>query len=197
MTADVDRAQVRARLRLEPAERLTRAGADARAAAPDAAAVFDPVRVLAALHRRGVAFLVIGGLAGAAHGSPRPTFDLDVCYEHAGANLARLAEALRDVRARPLGTEPGRPFELTADRLAQEEHFDLATDAGDFDCTDWGTDAFRALSARALSLTLEGVPVQVVALEDLVRMKRRAGRPQDRRDLAILAAVREELDRPL
>src|SRR5687768_8785541 len=64
------------------------------------------------------------------------------------AQLARLAEALREVRARPLGTDPGRPFELTADRLAQRDHFDLTSEAGDFGCTDWGTEAFRARDAR-------------------------------------------------
>jgi hypothetical protein len=36
--------------------------------------------------------------------------------------------------------------------------------------------------------------LQVVGLDDLMRMKRAAGRPKDRVELEILGALRDELD---
>jgi hypothetical protein len=40
---------------------------------------FDPVRILRALNDWHVSFVLIGGLAGIAHGSSLATFDLDIC----------------------------------------------------------------------------------------------------------------------
>ncbi len=43
---------------------------------------------------RAVDFVVIGGLAATFHGSARVTYDLDICYSRASANVRRLAAAL-------------------------------------------------------------------------------------------------------
>jgi len=47
-----------------------------------------------ALCDAGVDFVVIGGVAATLHGSAYVTFDLDICYSSASANLKRLKEAL-------------------------------------------------------------------------------------------------------
>jgi hypothetical protein len=44
-------------------------------------------------------------------------------------------------------------------------------------------------------MDLDGVTVLVAAIDDLIRMKRAAGRPKDRVELEILGALREEIDR--
>ena len=189
------RTEIRQRLAVGPADRIWRALGDARVSPRAGAPVFDPLPLLTALHRHGVAFVVIGGLAGVVHGSPKLTYDLDIAYEGTEENRTRLSAALREVRARPLGTAPEHPFELTAERLAERDHFDLTTPSGDFDCTDYGTQGFASLRPPAVIVTLGPLPVPVVTLDALMRMKRRAGRPQDERDLAILAALRDEIER--
>jgi hypothetical protein len=45
---------------------------------PSDAEDFDPLPLLEALSAGGVDFVVIGGVAGGAHGSAYPTYDLDV-----------------------------------------------------------------------------------------------------------------------
>lgn len=45
-----------------------------------------------------VEFIVVGGVAAAAHGSPRSTQDVDVVYGRSGQNLQKLLEALERVR---------------------------------------------------------------------------------------------------
>jgi uncharacterized protein (DUF1330 family) len=45
------------------------------------------------LNKFGVEFLVIGGQAAVLHGSPLPTFDVDLCYRRNPENRKHLAEA--------------------------------------------------------------------------------------------------------
>jgi len=47
----------------------------------------------------------------------------------------------------------------------------------------------------AVRATASGIPLLVAGLDDLIAMKRAAGRPKDRIELAILGALGEELDR--
>lgn len=47
--------------------------------------------------------------------------------------------------------------------------------------------AYDVLSADALDAEVEGVPVRIASLAQLLAMKRAAGRPQDLQDLADLA----------
>jgi len=44
-------------------------------------------------------------------------------------------------------------------------------------------------------MTVDSTPIRVAALEDLIRMKRLTGRPQDLVELEILGALREETER--
>ena len=41
-----------------------------------------------------VRFVVVGGVAAAAHGSAHVTNDLDICYDTAPSNVSRLAALL-------------------------------------------------------------------------------------------------------
>ncbi len=157
---------------------------------------FDPGRALDALTDLGVRFVVIGGIAGNALGSDLITTDLDICYARDRGNLERLTEALRALHARLRGAPEDVPFMLDARTLEAGDSFTFITDAGSLDClgTPSGTKGFESLNANALDAEIEGVPVRVVALTDLIRMKRAAGRPKDRAALEILGALREEIE---
>ncbi len=54
----------------------------------------DFARLLEALTRGHVEFVVIGGVAATAHGSAHVTADLDVVYRRTSDNVAHLVEAL-------------------------------------------------------------------------------------------------------
>lgn len=157
---------------------------------------FDPVRALRALHDGGVEFVVVGGVAGAAHGSPSVTQDLDVCPRRTVPNLERLALVLTDLHARLRGAEDDVGFVLDARTLGSGDHFTFVTDAGDLDVlgTPAGTDGFDELAGGATSIDAGGFPVAVASLDALIRMKRAAGRPKDRAELEILGALRDEVE---
>ena len=61
----------------------------------------DPQLALRTLDRHGVAFVLIGGLAGRAAGSPTVTNDAEVCYARDRRNLERLAAALMELQRPP------------------------------------------------------------------------------------------------
>lgn len=158
---------------------------------------FDPIRLLEVLLEEGVEFLVVGGMAGRAWGSPTITNDLDICYSRAKTNLVRLVHALQRLHATLRGAPKDLPFVLDERTLAFGDSFTFDTDFGPLDClgTPSGTKGYRDLIERASVFTVgDGLEVSFTALSDLMRMKRAAGRPKDLIELEILAAVQEELE---
>ena len=63
---------------------------------------FDPLRIVAGLRAHGVNYVLIGGLAAAAHGSPVETDDMDICLASDDQNLDRFGLALLDLGANPV-----------------------------------------------------------------------------------------------
>ncbi len=88
---------------------------------------------LRALAEGGVRFIVVGGVAAAAHGAARATWDVDVVYERSPGNLERLALALAPLRPYLRGAPPGLPFRWGAETLARGLNFTLTTGGGDLD----------------------------------------------------------------
>jgi len=158
----------------------------------------NPEPLLRALHEAGVRHIIIGGFAVNAHGVIRPSRDLDIVPDPDPDNLRRLAQLLADIDARHVGLgefdhdefpfDPTRPEDLEGGA-----NFRLETRLGDLDVMQWvaGIDAdpaYAALAANALSGELGGVPLRVCGLDDLIEMKRAAGRPRDLDDLQRLGA---------
>ncbi len=158
---------------------------------------FDPGAIVAALHRHGVDFVVIGGIAAQLWGSPSSTIDLGICYSRRPENLTRLADALRHLKARLRGVREEVPFRLDARTLAAGDHFTFQTDTGDFDClgVPTGTSGYDDLKADAEQMDVDGLKVWVASMDDLIRMKRATGRAKDRIEVEVLGALRDELGR--
>jgi hypothetical protein len=157
--------------------------------------IFDPLPALRAMHDAGVRFVMIGGLAGRQRGSTTYTNDLDVCYDRAPDNLERLAAALNGMHARLRGVGEDVPFVLDARTLRTGDSFTFETDYGALDvlATPSGTSGYDDLMTGAEPMDFGGFVVNVVALDDLIRMKRAAGRPKDRIEVEVLLALRDEI----
>jgi predicted nucleotidyltransferase len=157
-------------------------------------APFDPLVLLTALSDAGVEFVLIGGVAARLHGSPSLTRDVDICHRRSAENLERLAQVLRELGARLRGVDDDVPFLLDARTLAAGGNFTFATSAGDLDLLAMpaGVDGYEDLIEHAESVHLDDLVVSVADLDDLIRMKRAAGRPKDRIEVEILTAIKDE-----
>src|SRR5713226_2301315 len=151
---------------------------------------YDPLHALRTLQEHGVRFVVIGGVAGRLWGSPTMTNDTDVCYARDEANLERLADALGELHARLRGVDDDVPFRLDARSLANGQNFTFTTSDGPLDVLGMpaGVDGFEERSRNAVEFDVgDGMILPVCDLDDLIRMKRAAGRTKDRIELEVLA----------
>ncbi|MGH7192235.1 MAG: hypothetical protein ACREJM_01735 [Candidatus Saccharimonadales bacterium] len=160
---------------------------------------FDPDALLAVLHRHGVRYVLIGGLAAALRGSATPTFDVDITPAAGSVNLARLSAALTDLdaRVRVDGIPEGLPFSHDAESLTQMTIMNLVTRFGDLDIAfdPAGIADYSQWEIDATLVTVLGVPVQVASLDDIIRSKEAADRAKDRLQLPMLRALRRRQHR--
>ena len=143
---------------------------------------------LRALAEGGVRFVVVGGVAAAAHGAARATYDVDVVYERSDGNLALIAAALAPLRPYLRGAPPGLPFHLDAATLERGLNFTLTTTGGDLDLLGEiaGGGGFEDLLPWSFEAEMFGARVLCLGLDKLIEVKRAAGRPKDLEAIAEL-----------
>jgi hypothetical protein len=155
------------------------------------AAEFRPRALLAHLTAFGVDFIVVGGLAAVIYGSERNTFHLDICPAQDEANLAALGRALSEIDARLRGIEKDFPFVPDGRSLARTQILTLDTSFGPLDvlARPDGSPPYKRLRSRATRVDIGPAAVLVASIEDLLAMKRTAGRPKDEEDVERLEAL--------
>ena len=149
---------------------------------PSEAEPFDPSSALQTLAEAGVDFVVIGGVAGGAHGSSYGTFDLDIVYARDRENLERLAAVLRSIDATLRGAPSDLPFQLEADSLEAGDHFTFSTRLASLDILGRpaGAPPYETLKAAATTIDVAGHAIRIASLDHLIAMKEAAGRPRDK-----------------
>jgi predicted nucleotidyltransferase len=156
--------------------------------------VTDLRGAIEALADAGVRFIVVGGIAGIAHGSARVTFDIDLVYGRDPQNLERLAATLAPHRPTLRGAPAGLPFRLDTATLGAGLNFTLDSSLGPIDLLGEiaGGGTYEQLLPRTVELQVFGRACRVVTLEALIALKRAAGRPKDLEAIAELEALRAE-----
>lgn len=141
----------------------------------------QPEPLLQALDRQGVDFVLVGGLAGLAHGSSYPTFDLDIAYSRDRSNLRRLVDALREIGVTLRGAPADLPFQLEVETFANGANFTFDTEFGSFDVLGdiAGIKSYDELRQASQSEEVFGVQVRIASLDHLIAMKRAANRAKD------------------
>ena len=157
------------------------------------APAFDPERLIRALARHRVGYILVGALAARIHGFPRLTADADITPARNADNLDRLAAALRELEAHVFteAVPTGLAFDCSSRTLANAETWNLVTAAGRLDVLfqPSGTAGYEDLQRSAVRIHAFGVELRVACLADIMRSKEASARPQDRHDVAIMRAM--------
>jgi predicted nucleotidyltransferase len=147
--------------------------------------------MLSGLSRKKIRFVVVGGVAAAAHGSSRVTNDLDICYDNDGGNIGALAGVLAGWEAYPRGIDRGLPFIMDDRTLRGAPVLTLTTTEGDIDVMDQiaGVGPYPEVRKHSEWISALGVRFRVIDLSYLIKAKRAAGRPRDFDHLPELEAL--------
>ena len=155
--------------------------------------VFDLAGLLRSLVDGDVRFILIGGVAVAAHQVVRSTEDVDIVPDSDPDNLMRLGNVLVTLDARILG-DPQREIDPTVRQaLSRGRNLTLSTRLGDLDVVQRapGMPGYAQLAAGAWETAIFDVPLRVCSREDLIAMKRARASPRDLADIADLAQLGE------
>ena len=164
---------------------------------PDESASNPFTRIVRSFRRAGVEFVVIGGQAEIIFGSPRLTFDTDLCYRRTPANIDRLAEALRSLHVRLRGAPSDLPFKADARTLTMGCNFTFDTDEGKLDVLGYVEPLgdYEVLARNAEVWQVDGAPLATISLEELIRVKEHLKRERDRDSLLQLRAIKQVRER--
>jgi hypothetical protein len=150
----------------------------------------DPEKLISTLADHEVKYVLVGALAARLQGFPRLTAVADITPATDHENLERLTRALRTLEARVFteGVPEGLDFDCSPQTISRAEMWKLVTEAGRLDIIfrPAGTEGYQDLARDVVAYSVFGVGIVAASLEDLIRTKEAAGRPQDRQDVVIL-----------
>jgi hypothetical protein len=161
--------------------------------------VIEPV--FEVLNEAAVRYVVVGGLAIVLHGHARLTADIDLVIDLDEREAQKAVQALSSI-----GLIPRAPVELAGLASAESrarwraEHGALVLSLWDPQNPMRAIDVFlehllpfEELWARSELKTLRRTYVRIAGIDDLIALKRLAGRPHDLQDVEALEEIRRRL----
>jgi hypothetical protein len=154
-------------------------------------------KVFKFLHDRDIKFVVVGGVALVLHGVVRLTFDLDLAISLDRSNLSAFLDVMKKLGMLP--RVPVDPQDLLNPEVVESWKTEKGMKVFTFIRPDHPGDdidmfiediiPFDDLYKDAVEFIIGRVPVKVVSIPHLKRMKQIAGRPQDLADLDSLSEL--------
>ena len=158
--------------------------------------VFEPIFQI--LNTAEVRYVVVGGLATVLHGYARLTADVDLAVDLAPEEATKMIRALVAKGFRPqvpvLPEEFANP--MVREIWLREKHmraFSLVDPTNPMRVVDLLLKPevpFEELLARSQEVMLNRTKVRIASIDDLIALKRHAGRPQDLADIEQLETIR-------
>ena len=124
-----------------------------------------------------VKYLVVGGYAVSIHGYPRSTKDLDICIKISGDNAEKMVRVIEDFGFSSLRLT--KEDFLKKDFITQLGHEPVRIDIlNELD----GVPFDEAWENKKI-VAFEKIPINFIGYADLLKVKEKAGRPQDIADI--------------
>ena len=159
--------------------------------------------IIVVLDRHQVRYLIAGGLAVAAHGYGRVTFDVDLVIQLHPDNVRRAMRALESLGYQPIAPVHAQDFadpdirrtwiqekNMVVFGLQSDRHLDTPVDVFVSEPFDFDREYDLALVGDILP----GIQGRFVCLETLIRMKESTMREKDREDVRQLRLLLENPD---
>ncbi len=155
--------------------------------------------MFAEFNRRGVRYVLVGGLAVVLHGHARLTMDADIVVALDEENATKAVDALLALGFVPRSPVDAHSFALESQRKKWIEEknmlvFSMVDPTNPFFAVDLFVDpplAYAELASSAETRDLDGVPITICSKRDLIRMKRISGRREDLADVEALEGLGE------
>ena len=161
-------------------------------------ALFLPV--IDAFNREKVSYVVVGGLAVVLHGHTRLTTDVDLVVGLDEANASKAVEIVSRLGYQPRVPVNPKGFADSKERALWIKDkgllvFSFYNKDNPLIGIDFFVDypmEFSGLLSRSIIKDLGGIPIRISSIEDLIAMKKKAGRPKDLEDVRVLEIIRNE-----
>ena len=144
--------------------------------------------ILQLLKKEKVEYLLVGAYALAAHGYPRATMDIDIWIKPSAKNADAVLSVL---------SQFGTPLnDLSKEDLQKNDlifQIGVAPRRIDFITGATGLD-FDTAAENAVEAVIDGVPIRIIAIKDLIKNKEAAGRPKDILDAEMLRTKLDSAD---
>lgn len=151
------------------------------------------------LNDSGARYVVVGGLATVLHGYPRFTADVDLIIDLEPSAIAGAMQALEKLGLRPRLPVPAQEFADPAkrERWMREKGMEVFSffhpqnPMLSVDVFVHHPIPFETLYRGSKCVDIGGATIRICGIEQLIELKRRAGRAQDLDDIAHLERIRE------
>jgi hypothetical protein len=145
-------------------------------------------QVVRTLNKHGVRYALVGGYAVALHGAVRGTVDIDLVIGLDRGQYESTEDALRAIGLQPrLPVNAGEVFSFREEYITNRNltawsfyHPDNPVKVVDVLITE------DVSQIQTVAKKLNRLRIEVASIPDLIRMKRRSGRPQDLEDIKAL-----------
>lgn len=156
-------------------------------------------RIFSEFQKRRIKYVVIGGVAVNLHGFQRATGDLDIVISYDKTNIKKLILMIKDLGLRPR-------ISVSMDDLADADKrrewaleknmkvFSVYNPRDVLECVDIMLDDyanFDEIYKRRKILSAGNLKISIIALDQLIKMKKEVGRERDKIDMAALQSIRK------
>ncbi len=160
--------------------------------------MLDYIGIFKRFNEEGIRYLVVGGVAMNLHGVPRVTYDIDILLDMDDGNVSTLTQLMQEWGFKPKAPVSFADFADPSKRnkwitMKNMKAFNLVNAKWALSEIDIIIDApvaYPEARKRAKKIMVQGVPIPVISIDDLIKMKRVAGRELDKADIQYLRKVK-------
>ena len=162
--------------------------------------MLDYTSIFKRLNDGKIKYIVVGGMAVNLHGIPRMTYDIDLLIDFGEKNTNKFLRLMNE-----WGFKPKAPVDITDLARASKREawikeknmkaFNLINPAWAISEIDVIIDApvdYAEAEKHVRLIDTGNVAIPTISIPDLIKMKRKTGRQQDKMDVEYLEALKDE-----